>query len=570
MSIIKKFFLSALSFLILFTYSLTYFSVPKVSAQDTFPWYNQSFPQWYNKVYDEQTSPPQEIFGERYTAAQVQWVIYSLIAFIPRIAGQGLTCIFRGGSSDNCIAQNPLISEDYVRKPLENKSVFATLFNSKSSLSGVNYVREKLASLHVIPQVEAQTEGFGFGALNPVRNIWRICRDIMYGFFVLIIIIFAFMIMFRVKLNPQTVVSVQSAIPKIIITLILVTFSYAIAGLMVDLMYVVIGILALIFRSFGFVSGASWAKIFELLTSGPGVGGGSNGILGWIMGYWWNFVLALFGSLLTILTGGFGLTGGAFAVIGIIIGVFLVIGVLIWLVIISAKVFILLIKTYIMILISVIFAPFIIGFGAILPTGGFNGWLKGLVSNLLIYPLAGGLILLSVLFLSGTTHGVRTSIADWIDVPRESILNIFEPAGQPLGQYWYPPLTLGTQNETGRWDPLPILWTFASLGILAMVPKSADIIKGLMSGRGTEGMDSGIGAAFGAIGGYALGTARTGGGAFFNRSGEALQRRIEESDLWLKDPSNRGATDYATREEAYLKMLQRQRRYSGWRRNIKV
>ena len=49
--------------------------------------------------------------------------------------------------------------------------------------------------------------------------------------------------MFRAKINPQTVVTIQSAIPKAVVALILVTFSYAIAGLMIDLMYLLIGLI---------------------------------------------------------------------------------------------------------------------------------------------------------------------------------------------------------------------------------------------------------------------------------------------------------------------------------------
>ena len=46
--------------------------------------------------------------------------------------------------------------------------------------------------------------------------------------------------MFRVKINPQTVVSLQTMIPKLIITMLLVTFSFAIAGFVIDLVYVII------------------------------------------------------------------------------------------------------------------------------------------------------------------------------------------------------------------------------------------------------------------------------------------------------------------------------------------
>src|SRR5688572_19468896 len=64
--------------------------VPLVEAQDDPPtpntagkndtWYNSGFKTWYAKVYDP--SNPSEIFGERYTAAQVQWVFYGTLAFI--------------------------------------------------------------------------------------------------------------------------------------------------------------------------------------------------------------------------------------------------------------------------------------------------------------------------------------------------------------------------------------------------------------------------------------------------------------------------------------------------------
>jgi len=67
----------------------------------------------------------------------------------------------------------------------------------------------------------------------------------------------AFMIMFRVRISPQTVITVQSALPKIIFTLILITFSYAIAGFLIDLMYVVIGIFSFIVTQGGIFDGSA-------------------------------------------------------------------------------------------------------------------------------------------------------------------------------------------------------------------------------------------------------------------------------------------------------------------------
>ncbi len=483
MNRLKKFVLSFLSFMVIFASSASY--LPSVvQAQDTNPWYVQTYSQWFTKVYDQNTSPPQEIFGERYTAAQVQWVIYSLMSLVPSIAGETISCIFKGGGVDNCIYENPFEAYGSETKPFEEKGFLAILFDARRSPSGVNYIRSKVENLGVIPQAEAQT-GFGFSALNPIQKIWRVCRDIMYGFFVIIIIVFAFMIMFRVKLNPQTVVSVQSSIPKIIISLILVTFSYAIAGLLIDLMYVVIGLVALIFTTFGLFGTVGWSKIFSLLTVGPGSEYSVGGIVGWMVGYWWPFVVAFFGSCASLF--GLGAGGVALGILGMVIGVLIAIGVILWLIVATLKLFILVIKTYLMILVSIIFSPFIIGFGAILPTGGFMSWVKGLVSNLMVYPLIGALMLLSVMFLTATFPQVKTSVENWLDVPEGSMVDIFSPDENT--QFWYPPMTLGEQNQEKGWDPLPILWTFASLGIVAMVPNVANMLKSLMAGKGIEGSD---------------------------------------------------------------------------------
>ena len=68
------------------------------------------------------------------------------------------------------------------------------------------------------------------------------------------------MIMFRVKINPQTVVSLQTMIPKLVTTLILITFSFAIAGLVIDMIYVfLLAIIGLLSTS-QFISNAQFIK----------------------------------------------------------------------------------------------------------------------------------------------------------------------------------------------------------------------------------------------------------------------------------------------------------------------
>ena len=547
---------------IIFSFILSVFFLvtlitPYAYAQETSPWYMQDFKQWYVKVYDQ--SNPQEIFGERYTAAQVQWVIYGLISFFLNTDKNlgNITCIFSGGSVDSCLQQTPIFLGYLNHGPKEERGVFATMFPENRQISGVNYVRSKLANLNVIPQASAQ--GVGFYALGPIQYIWKTIRNIMYGFFVIIIIIFAFMIMFRTKISPQSVVTVQSALPKIIITLILVTFSYAIAGFLLDLMYVVFGLLALIFLNMGFFQGASWQTIFNLLTIGPGVEGPS-GILGWFIGYALPFVRAL-------VSVGWNQMSTGYSAIILIIGIFIIIGVLVWLFLTLIRVFILLIKTYLTVLISVIFAPFLIGFGALLPTGGFSSWMKGIVSNLLIYPMVAALLMMSIMFLGATYPGVRTEIAAFLDLPFPGIVNPFvNPDGSTTGiQYWYPPLTFGVQS--GSWDPLPTLWLLASLGILALIPNVANMIKSLMAGKGVEGAETGMGAAFSAIGGYALGAAKRTGGGYF----EGIERSRQEDIARLERLAKRPGTTKSSYDRASRIIQEKEESLYGarrWRRRI--
>lgn len=90
--------------------------------------------------------------------------------------------------------------------------------------------------------------GDGFRGLTPFLPIWAAFRNIMYLFFVLVFVVIGVGIMFRVKIDPRSVMTIQNAIPKIIIGLVFITLSYAIVGLMIDLMristYFIYGIMA--------------------------------------------------------------------------------------------------------------------------------------------------------------------------------------------------------------------------------------------------------------------------------------------------------------------------------------
>lgn len=108
--------------------------------------------------------------------------------------------------------------------------------------SGVAWAMNGLQNAGFVPQTYA-AEGIGFAALKPIEGIWRVMRDASYLLIVLFFILVGFMIMFRMKLNPQTVISVENSLPRVVISLLLITFSFAISGFMIDLMYVLIAVI---------------------------------------------------------------------------------------------------------------------------------------------------------------------------------------------------------------------------------------------------------------------------------------------------------------------------------------
>ncbi len=137
-----------------------------------------------------------------------------------------------------------------------NRSVFGFMANllvlpyANPPASGVYWAYSGLQNAGFVPKTYA-AEGIGFAAIKPLMNIWKVFRDLSYMLLVLVLISIGFMIMFRAKINPQTVISIENSIPKIVISLLLITFSFPLAGLLIDLMYVIIIILIAILGNRG-------------------------------------------------------------------------------------------------------------------------------------------------------------------------------------------------------------------------------------------------------------------------------------------------------------------------------
>jgi hypothetical protein len=474
------------------TSSFLSFLVPSAKAQGgTGPWYNQTFPQWYTKVYDDTTNPPTEIFGERYTAAQVQWIIYGLGGFILAPIKPLAICWF-GADVVSCFKQltdaNTPGQPVYANESHSFSTFLGEVFNTNRPLSLIGYTRNIGEKIHIVPTAYAQN-GFGYGALDVVRSLWSSARDITYGLFILIIIVMAFMIMFRTKISPQAVITVQSALPKVVITLILVTFSYAIAGLFVDLMFVVTGLLSLIISSAGYAGFTDPTNVFKWLTNGTitiGIPIVDSGIIGMLSGYLMLFTFAL-GYDFIVGGGIFSIILAPIAVfnagIGVILSLVAFIILFIVFIIAGIKILWMLIKTFANVLLLTIVAPIQIAFGAVMPsTGmGFASWAKNYLANLLVFPIAGFFMTLAYIFAMASIGAASASFTDPNNLPGflRSIPIISTNLG--LNSAWPPLLNSSAGLAQGQITSLLLLAT--SLMIILMTPKTAEIVKGLVAGK---------------------------------------------------------------------------------------
>jgi hypothetical protein len=358
--------------------------------------------------------------------------------------------------------------------------------------------------------------------------MWRASRDISYGLFVLVALILAFMIMFRVKIAPQIVISAQTALPKIFIAVVLVTFSYAIAGFIIDFMYVVIGLISLLAtRFFPGNYNAEPVMIFNTLTLGTPLNLGINfGVIGLFIVYLILFFLSavlvmalsvsLLGSLLTgavTITAIIALIPSGFPLLLLLI--FLIIFLIVFIILLwmFLKTVFMLFKAYAGVILLTIFAPFQILIGTLVPSLGFGRWLRSFVANLSVFVVTGFLFLLAFIFdIQAVISILRATFPVGDDAVILSILNLIFGTGNVntvenilggTGSTAWPPL-MGTLGGSGD-VAVAFLFLGVSFVLFTLVPKAADIIQGLVSGR-PFAYGTAIGETLAPIGGIIKGT----------------------------------------------------------------
>lgn len=97
--------------------------------------------------------------------------------------------------------------------------------------------------------------------LRIVMGVWKLSRNIAYGVMSLVMLATGFMIITRKKIGAQAAVTVQMALPRIIIALILITFSYPIGAVGASAAFVLRG------NTDEIVNGINWGDIGESMES---------------------------------------------------------------------------------------------------------------------------------------------------------------------------------------------------------------------------------------------------------------------------------------------------------------
>lgn len=275
-------------------------------------------------------------------------------------------------------------------KPASSEEYFASLFQN--------------IGLPINRPVYAQNAGIGYDALKPILTIWRSFRNLAYLLYVLLFVVIGFMIMMRRKIDPQTVISIQTALPRLVVTLILITFSYAIAGLAIDLMYVAIYIPAHLLSSPAGDVFKNAEDVTHILFN--------NNLVSLIMPM--NAVdlteapseafSEIVGSLIGFsLEGWDGMDGSK--LVKLFMGGMMLYSMF--------KLYITLGVGFFKIILSVVFAPIQIMLNVIPGSDAFSKWIRGLISNVAMFPAVAIIFMIAAALMGPTNQPNNKEVNRW-------------------------------------------------------------------------------------------------------------------------------------------------------------
>ncbi len=384
-----------------------------------------------------------------------------------------------GYSKDGVILKSGLIPQQ--------GAFIARLF--QENISSKEYFTDVLENIGV-PQIapSAYAQGTGYSAMSLFLPFWKIFRNIAYSLYIVMFVVVGIMIMLRTKVNAQTVITIQSALPNLLITLLLITFSYAIVGLMIDIMYFLIYFVVYLLSSPGIDIIQTPTKAISRLLSNSAfnvIFAGRDSIISAV-------AMAISGVLKGISSQG--LFNGGDPTINVLAGVagfasWLGFGYLIaaiWLAFSMLKLMWELLKCYVMLIVQVVTAPIQILMNALPGSKAFSNWLKRTASYLLPFPVVAGMFIMAAVLIGDPTRAVlikdNSSIfggdTNPFGINNENEFYAGYGDGRTVGSsgatgesVWLPPFTL-TEYSAYPADLMVIIGFFI-IGISAQAAKMA-------------------------------------------------------------------------------------------------
>jgi hypothetical protein len=162
------------------------------------------------------------------------------------------------------------------------------------------YWNQSIAKIPYVNKALAQSVSENYAkmpVIKAVYDIWKVSRNLALALMAVVLLYTGIMIIMRKKVNPQLVVSVQYAIPKILIGIFLILFSYIIGAAITYLAWGLYrGADTLVWSNFsaleGIKAGAGYALILSILV---------GGVLFLVAGSGGTFLLILLGLGLVVL-----------------------------------------------------------------------------------------------------------------------------------------------------------------------------------------------------------------------------------------------------------------------------
>lgn len=263
----------------------------------------------------------------------------------------------------------------------------------------------KDATTALYAQEEIDT-GYEELSASGIAPLWTKVLNVSYVFFVIIMMVAGFMIMFRQKLGGQTMVTLGNVLPKVIVSLIIATFSFAIAGFLIDLGGILISAIIYIFNINEPNTIARVAPIMgSVFRGGLGITTtivGTLGSIGTVLG-----IGAILKSSLFVVGAAAPAAGLLFAAGVGVVALLFALTILVIIFVGAVKVVLTLLKSYLQLLLSVVLGPLQITLGA-LPgnSNAMKNWFLSVLRNVLVFPVVFFIVNIPVI-LQELESGVR-------------------------------------------------------------------------------------------------------------------------------------------------------------------